>query len=368
VVYTLGYGYDAVGNRTSLSKDGTAYTFVYDDNNKMTSASGNGLSASFGYDGAGNMTSVTGTMYQNKTLTFNDESRLASVAYGGVTDTYTYNWEGLRTRAYLNGAWCRYLYNGERVLQDLTNAGAVNATYTTENDSYYGTLLHLKRASGESRFPLYDEIGSARGLVDAGGTVTDTYDMDTFGAELDSTVTTPNPYRFGAAWGYITDPSGLLQLGARFYWPEVGRFVSQDPIRDEINLYLYGRDAPLSFIDPAGLKKNPCPDPKKPKDPCKECTEKYKKGLQDCVNKFKQNALVSGGTAAAGGGSAASRGGCGSFLAYAIGLVKYVFDLNAYADCLQREIDKYKSCWASHKCKGSPPGASGGGGGSSGAR
>jgi hypothetical protein len=40
-------------------------------------------------------------------------------------------------------------------------------------------LLHLKRASGESRFPLYDEIESARGLVDASGAVTDTYDIDT---------------------------------------------------------------------------------------------------------------------------------------------------------------------------------------------
>jgi RHS repeat-associated protein len=56
--------------------------------------------------------------------------------------------------------------------------------------------------------------------------------MDTFGRPVSSTGTTPNPYRYGAAWGYITDPSGLLQLGARFYWPEVGRFVSQDPMGD----------------------------------------------------------------------------------------------------------------------------------------
>jgi len=27
----------------------------------------------------------------------------------------------------------------------------------------------------------------------------------------------PNPYRFGGVWGYMTDPSGLVQLGARFY-------------------------------------------------------------------------------------------------------------------------------------------------------
>ncbi len=68
--------------------------------------------------------------------------------------------------------------------------------------------------------------------------MTDTYDpsttlrtsMDTFVKPIQNTGTTPNPYRFGAAWGYITDPNGFLQLGARYLWPEVGRFVSQDPI------------------------------------------------------------------------------------------------------------------------------------------
>ena len=128
----------------------------------------------------------------------------------------------------------------------------MNATYTTENDSYYGTLLHLKRATGESRFPLYDEIGSARGLVDASATVTDTYDMDTFGRPVASTGSTPNPYRYGAAWGYMSDPSGFLQLGARYYWPEVGRFVQQDPAREDTNWYAYADGNPVLKGDPAG--------------------------------------------------------------------------------------------------------------------
>ena len=54
------------------------------------------------------------------------------------------------------------------------------------------------------------------------------------------------------AWGYITDPSGMLQLGARYYWPEVGRFVSQDPIGDGVNWYIYAEDNPLVWVDPTG--------------------------------------------------------------------------------------------------------------------
>ena len=57
--------------------------------------------------------------------------------------------------------------------------------------------------------------------MNASGTVTDTYHLDAWGQQIGSSGSTPNAYRFGGAWGYITDPSGMLQLGARFYWPEV---------------------------------------------------------------------------------------------------------------------------------------------------
>jgi YD repeat-containing protein len=40
VIYSLAYGYDAVGNRTTRTLGGVTITYVYDDNDKMTSASG----------------------------------------------------------------------------------------------------------------------------------------------------------------------------------------------------------------------------------------------------------------------------------------------------------------------------------------
>jgi RHS repeat-associated protein len=291
LVYTLGYGYDAVGNRISETRDGQALSFTYDDNNKLTyvSATSPTASATMAYDDAGNMTSVSGTLYENKTMVFNDDDRVTSIAYGGVTDTYTYNWEGQRTRAYLAGTYHRYLYHGERVLQDLNDYGDVQTCYTLEDGSYSGSLLIINFPSSNiPRFPLYDEIGSARGLVDSSGTVTDSYDMDTFGTELGSTGSTPNPYRYGAAWGYITDPSGLLQLGARFYWPEVGRFVSQDPERDDESWYVYVADDPVSSIDPTGLKKLP-PDWMKP------CRDKLLRDRKRCGRNIRNDTLECAG-------------------------------------------------------------------------
>jgi RHS repeat-associated protein len=253
VIYSLTYGYDAVGNRTTRTLGGVTITYVYDDNDKTTSASGGGQSATFGYDNNGNMTSVSGTLYGSKTLVYNDDNRLTSMTYGGVTDLYYYKHTGERYRARLSGTYYRYLYEGERVLEELNDSGTMQARYTTEDGSYYGQWLHLYRTSGTlSRFPMYDNIGSARGLLDASGTATDWYELDTFGRQVSSSGTTPNPYRFGAAWGYITDPSGFLQLGQRFYWPEVGRFVERDPVRWAHNRYWYARANPGRETDASG--------------------------------------------------------------------------------------------------------------------
>ena len=68
------------------------------------------------------------------------------------------------------------------------------------------------------------------------------------------TSTCAHVLRYRAAWAYLTDRSGLLQLGARFYWPEIGRFIQQDPIGDGMNWYAYAGNNPLRWVDPEGLE------------------------------------------------------------------------------------------------------------------
>jgi uncharacterized protein RhaS with RHS repeats len=228
--YRLSYTYDQVGNRLTRNKDGTTVTYTYDSNDKLTAASGGGQSASMSYDSNGNMTGVSGTMFGTWTLSYDDENRLTSVSYPGGTDQHMYDGAGRVWKAVFNGPH-KYVYNGDRVLDETDNAGALLARYTTASGSYYEPLLHFKRADGSVRYPIYDGVGTARRLVDGAGAVTDTYTLDAFGRQISSSGTTPNPYRFGAAWGYLTETpgSGLLRLGARFHWPEVGRFIQQDP-------------------------------------------------------------------------------------------------------------------------------------------
>lgn len=53
--------------------------------------------------------------------------------------------------------------------------------------------------------------------------------------------------------GKKEDPgTGLKYFGARFYDPEVGRFLTVDPKHDGNNWFVYCDDNPLKYIDPTG--------------------------------------------------------------------------------------------------------------------
>ena len=55
--------------------------------------------------------------------------------------------------------------------------------------------------------------------------------------------------------GKEKDSSGLYYYGARYYDPELGRFISADPILDGLNRYTYVHCNPIKYVDPFGLSK-----------------------------------------------------------------------------------------------------------------
>jgi RHS repeat-associated protein len=87
-------------------------------------------------------------------------------------------------------------------------------------------------------------------LTNADETITDNYLYDAFGNLLASSGSSGNTYAFtGERWDGST---GLLYLRARYYDPEVGRFVGRDPI-ESVNPYVYCENNPVDFVDPSGL-------------------------------------------------------------------------------------------------------------------
>jgi RHS repeat-associated protein len=64
------------------------------------------------------------------------------------------------------------------------------------------------------------------------------------------------PFKFAGGTGYQADAdSGLMLLGARYYDPSVGRFITRDPVghRGGLNLYRYCGNDPLNTTDALGL-------------------------------------------------------------------------------------------------------------------
>jgi RHS repeat-associated protein len=113
----------------------------------------------------------------------------------------------------------------------------------------------MDRTSGEYYY-IYDGLGSTRQLVNASGTVTDTYSYDAFGNLTSSPQLTPNPFLFNGQ--DMDGATGLIYLRARYMNPEDGRFLSQDLYAgrsaDPISLhrYLYASDDPTVMEDPGG--------------------------------------------------------------------------------------------------------------------
>jgi len=68
---------------------------------------------------------------------------------------------------------------------------------------------------------------------------------------------------------------GLLQLGVRFYDPEVGRFTQRDSQATDVpSPYLYVGGSVLAAVDPTGLIPRPISPPWKDPNWCGRCHEK----------------------------------------------------------------------------------------------
>ena len=230
----------------------------------------------FGYDADGNMTNDG-----RWRLTWDGENRLIQMqsltgAPVGSSNrlTFIYDHQGRRvsktTEVFINATWNialsnRFIYDAWNLVAELnaTNNAVVNfftwgldLSGTLQGAGGVGGLLAIYTTNAGTHFAASDGNGNVAALVSVtNGTATANYEYDPFSSVL--RVTGPmallNPFRFSTK--YTDGESGFNNYGYRLSSPQVGRWLSKDPINEKGGLNLYGfvDNSPNNNVDFIGL-------------------------------------------------------------------------------------------------------------------
>jgi RHS repeat-associated protein len=169
---------------------------------------------------------------------------------------------GRRIEKNVDGKITRYVYDNEDIILEYDGEGNLIAKYIHGP----GIDEPIRMIRNQVYYYIADALGSIKALVDRDGFVRQMYEYDSFGSitqifdeegneiTLDDAI--PNPYAFT---GREYDPeTGLYYYRARYYYPRLGRFLQEDPIRgflqipQSLSLYPYVENNPVNYIDPDG--------------------------------------------------------------------------------------------------------------------
>jgi RHS repeat-associated protein len=265
------FTYDSAGRLETVRRNGTlAATYRYDLNGNRLDVTTPGGVVSGTYDAQDRLSQYGSTSY---TYTANGELRTRTDAEG--TTTYTYDALGNLTAVALPvGTQIEYLIDplnrriGKKVdgtlvrrwlwgsqlapVAELDGAGALVSRFVYATR---GNVPDYMVKAGQTYRLVLDHLGSVRLVVNsADGTVAQRIDYDEFGRVTQNT--SPGFQPFGYAGGLLDDHTGLVRFGARDYDPATGRWTAKDPLSfrgGDANLYVYARNNPINYVDPAGL-------------------------------------------------------------------------------------------------------------------
>ena len=220
--------------------------FTYDGANRLATYNGGSVT----HDVAGRITTLAGDNYS-----YNDRDQITAIS-GTQTASHAYNGEGHRVTRTINGQTTRFVIDPNRglpeVLAEMDSAGNVLRNYVYG----YGLVAQIDSANN-AHYYHYDPTGSTLALTNAAGVVSDSYAYTPYG-ETTASGSTVNPFRYVGKLGVMDDGNGMQYMRARFYRPDVARFMSLDQLAGDVdrpqslNRYAYALGNPVMGVDPSG--------------------------------------------------------------------------------------------------------------------
>jgi RHS repeat-associated protein len=265
-----GFSYDPNGNRLSENRDGTSTALKYLPNSNRLIGIG---ASTLTLDAAGNTTSDT---VGARKFYYSAAGHLQWISqYGVPIAGYLYNALGQRTgKLTLQGITLYHYDIFGRLISETTIGSQPSRDYVwagtvpfAQIDHWIpmGNMLQLAHCSvgtdGKIDWVTYlhtDELTTPRIGTDVSQNVVWRWDGEAFGESA------PNQAVPGGAYPvyvnlrnpgqYFDQESGLFYNRARYYSPQVGRYISSDAfgLAAGVNTYAYVQGNPLLFVDPSG--------------------------------------------------------------------------------------------------------------------
>lgn len=175
---------------------------------------------------------------------------IKTVENSNVLGEYVYNGNGQRVKKIVGGQTTIFHYSlSGQLIAESTEIGVITTGYVY----LYGQPLATIEGNN-IYFYHNDHLGTPMLMSDENQNIVWQGEYLPFGEALSITGTVTNNLRFPGQ--YYDAETGLHYNYYRDYKPEIGRYVTPDPIEfggGDINFFVYAGNNPVNLVDPAGL-------------------------------------------------------------------------------------------------------------------